>query len=223
MLKYNRDSHVREEPVDFNMKILMLNGSPNERGCTFTALDEMRGVFDSLGVEHELVQIGKEPIAGCIACDACRSTGYCFRGDLANRLKDAMSGADAFVVGSPVYYASPNGSLISLLDRMFYMHGDYANKPGAVVVSCRRAGSTASLDVLQKYFIINGMPIAASTYWPMVHGNSPEEVREDEEGLQIMRALAHNLVYMARCFAAGRKQGILPTFDEGRIYTNFVR
>jgi len=218
-----RTYNYQRGELSFYMKILMLNGSPNERGCTFTALDEMRKAFDSLGVEHELLQIGKEPVPGCVACGSCRKTGYCFRDDLANRLKDAMKTADAFVVGSPVYYASPNGSLIALLDRMFYMHGDYANKPGAAVVSCRRGGATASLDALQKYFIINGMPIAASTYWPMVHGNTPDEVREDKEGLQIMRVLAHNLVYMARCFEAGKKAGILPTYDEKRIYTNFVR
>lgn len=205
------------------MKVFMINGSPHPNGCTYTALQEMGNQFRTLGVEYEIIHIGSNMIPGCSACRACRSTGICVMDDLANIVHQKLEECDAFVVGSPVYYASPNGVLLSLLDRVFYMGGNYAHKPAAAVVSARRGGTTASLDVIQKYFMISGMPLASSTYWPMVHGNTPKEVLRDQEGLQSVRALAHDLVWMARCFEAGRKSGILPTFKEDLISTNFIR
>lgn len=204
------------------MKVLLLNGSPNRSGCTYTALAEVAGALEREGVETELVHVGHMPTHGCIACHRCVETRRCvFDEDGVNEALEKMEKADGLVVGSPVYYASPNGALLAFLDRMFYTGGgNMAYKPGAAIVSARRAGTTASLDVLLKYFLNSGMPVVPSQYWPMVHGNTPEEVQRDEEGLQVMRTLGRNMAWMLRCFAGGEAK---PEPEARRMRTNFIR
>lgn len=206
------------------MKVLLINGSSRANGCTFTALSEVQAQLEKEGIATELVQIGTKPIRGCIACQSCRGKGKCvFNDDLANEVREKLNAADGLVVGSPVYYASANGSLISLLDRVFYPGGQFAHKPAAAVVSARRAGTTATLDEIYKYFAINQMPIVSSVYWPMVHGNTPEQVREDLEGMQVMRTLARNMAWLLKSIEAGKQAGIGIPEAEPRIFTNFIR
>lgn len=204
------------------MKVLLLNGSPDRQGCTYTALSEVAGALKEAGVQTALHQLPKGPVQGCIACGKCAQTRRCvFGGDGVNDMLDEMQAASGLIVGSPVYYASPNGALLAFLDRMFYAgSSELAYKPGAAVVSARRAGTTASLDVLNKYFLISNMPLVPSQYWNMVHGNSPDEVRQDEEGLQVMRTLGRNMAWMLRCFAAGDAP---PERELPRRRTNFIR
>ncbi|MDR1069081.1 MAG: flavodoxin family protein [Clostridiales Family XIII bacterium] len=209
------------------MKVLLLNGSPHTNGTTAAALDEMRGVFEKEGVEAELLQIGTEPLRGCIGCRKClKLSGRCtFDGDIVNEILGKIAEADAFVIGSPVYYASANGAVLSVLDRVFYAGGGlFAGKVGAAVACARRAGTTATLDDLQKYFPINGMPMAATQYWPMVYGMKPGDAAGDLEGLQTVRLLARNIVWMIRSFDAARKAGIEPPApEEPRAWTHFIR
>lgn len=204
------------------MKALLLNGSPREKGCTYTALMEVAGALGEGGVESEIIHVARGPVHGCTGCRGCAKTKRCvFADDAVNQVLDKLEEAQGLVVGSPVYYASPNGALLSFLDRMFYTGGGKrAFKPGAAVVSARRAGTTAALDVLNKYFLISGMPIVPSQYWNMVHGNTPEEVREDEEGLQIMRTLGRNMAWMIKCFTQGETP---PAMEAARKRTNFIR
>ena len=166
-------------------RVLLLNGSPHAQGCTAAALEEMIDVFRQEGIETELIQVGSKNIRGCIACGKCHQTGKCVFDDLVNETAPKLLAADGLVVGSPVYYSSPNGSILSFLDRLFYSTGEIPmnDKVGAAVVSCRRGGNTASFDVLNKYFSIRGMPIATSTYWNQVHGFTAEDVKKDLEGL----------------------------------------
>ena len=179
------------------MKVLLINGSPKPQGCTFTVLNEMIDVFKSEGIETELVHIGNRDIRGCIACNKCRQDGKCVFDDIVNETAKKFEEADGLVVASPVYYASPNGTLISFLDRLFYSTPFSKHmKVGASVINCRRGGNTASFDVLNKYFSISGMPIAPSTYWNMTHGFTPDDVKKDKEGLQTMRNLARNMSFM---------------------------
>ncbi len=205
------------------MKVLLLNGSPNSNGCTRTALDEVAGKLEKSGIETEFFHIGKRPIHGCIACGKCRENGgYCiFTDDPANSCIDKLKAADGVVIGSPVYYAAPNGALCAMLDRVFFAGGrNFAYKPGAAIVSCRRGGSTAAFDRLNKYFTISNMPIVSSQYWNMVHGNSPDEVRQDLEGLQIMRVLGQNMAWLLQCI----DKAALPKPElESRVWTNFIR
>ncbi len=207
------------------MKVLLINGSPRKESCTQVALEEVQGALNADGIETEIVRIGKKAIRGCIACNKCIETGYCiFADDSVNQWIDIMKDCQGLVVGSPVYYAAPNPSLCAALDRMFYYKSDpYAFKPGAAIVSCRRAGSTAALDCLQKFFTIAQMPLVSTQYWPQVHGNSPQEVQEDLEGLQTMRALGRNMAWLLRCIEAGKASGINPPAQEERHWTNFVR
>lgn len=207
------------------MNVLLINGSPRKNGCTYTALAEVAKSLETNGIETEILHIGAKPVGGCVNCGACKKTGRCAFSDApVNEAAEKLRAADGLVVGSPVYYASPNGGMIGFLDRLFYSAGgSFANKPAAAVVSARRGGTTASLDVLQKYFVICNMPVVPSQYWPMVHGNSPEEVQKDGEGLQVMRLLGANMAWMIRCFDAGRKAGIEPPAREPRIATNFIR
>lgn len=209
------------------MKVILLNGSPHPNGCTFTALSEVERVLHAEGIETELLQLGALPVRGCTGCGACaKRDGFCiFDDDIVNCYIEKVREADGFIVGSPVYYASPNGSLISLLDRMFYCNGKtFEGKVGACVVSARRAGTTASLDVLQKYMLISKMPLAPSQYWNMVHGNTPEEVAQDAEGLQTMRTLGRNVAWMLKCIDAGKRAGItFPEAEMPRARTNFIR
>lgn len=181
-------------------KVLLLNGSPHPNGCTATALQEMIETFRSEGIETELIQIGMQSIRGCIACGKCGSLGKCVFDDIVNEIASKLDAADGLVVGSPVYFSSPNGTLISLLDRLFYSTGGMSKhmKVGASVVSCRRGGCSASFDVLNKYFTISGMPVASSTYWNSIHGFTAEDAKKDLEGLQTMRNLAHNMAFMIR-------------------------
>lgn len=193
------------------MKVLLINGSRRKSGCTYTALCEVAGALQKEGIETEILYVGLDAVNGNID-GAVKEAG------------ELVKEADGIVVGSPVYYASPSGEVLSFLDRLFWLFGDdMKHKPGAAVVSARRAGTTASLDVLNKYFMINEMPVVSSQYWNMVHGNSPEEVKKDEEGMQIMRTLGRNMAWLIRCIAAGKEQGIAPGPAEERAHTNFIR
>lgn len=201
-------------------KVLLINGSPNEHGCTYTALKEMIDVFDANGVETELVYLGKQPIAGCIACGKCYESGRCIFNDKVNEIMDRIDEFDGIVLGSPVYYAGPAGQLCAFLDRLFYISkGRMAGKIGASVVSCRRGGATAAFDRLNKYFGISNMHIAGSQYWNQIHGNTPEQAVQDLEGLQTMRTLAQNMVWLMKCKDAGIE---MPEYEK-KIATNFIR
>lgn len=206
------------------MKVLLLNGSPHPHGCTFTALSEVAGALEKNGIETEIFQIGNQPISGCIACGKCRDTGKCVISDGVNDFVEKAKSADGFVFGSPVYYASASGQISSFLDRAFYgKSAIFEGKPGAAVVSCRRAGSTASLDQLNKYFTISGMPVVSSRYWNMVHGNTPEEVVQDKEGMQVMRTLGNNMAWLLKCIELGKAQGVSFPEKELAQKTNFIR
>ena len=203
------------------MKVLLLNGSPHANGCTAAALNEMIRVFEAEGVETELIQVGGKDIRGCIACGSCAKTGKCVFSDLVNETAQKLETADGLVVGSPVYYASPNGTVLSFLDRLFYSTNFPKHmKVGAAVVSARRGGNTASFDVLNKYFSISGMPIATATYWNQVHGFTAEDVKKDAEGLQTMRNLARNMVFLMKAIADGREKYGLPEVEHGN-FTSF--
>ena len=202
-------------------KVLILNGSPHKNGCTARALDEMIKVFTEEGVETELIQVGNQAIRGCIACNSCAGTGRCVFDDLVNEVAPKFEEADGLVVGSPVYYGSPNGNILSFMDRLFYStHFSKHMKVGASVVSCRRGGNTASFDVLNKYFTISAMPVASSTYWNQVHGFSTEDVEKDREGLQTMRNLARNMSFMIRAFRDAKEKYGYPTPETG-AFTSF--
>lgn len=207
------------------MKVLLLNGSPHAKGCTFTALSEVAKELETQGIQTEILQIGTQPVRGCIGCRRCRTTGHCiFDNGIVNLVIDKAAEADGFIVGSPVYYASANGALIALLDRIFYAGSkNFVYKPAAAVVSARRAGTTASFDELNKYFTISQMPVVSSQYWNMVHGNTPDEVRQDLEGLQIMRTLGRNMAWLLRCIEAGKKANVSLPEAEPRVATNFIR
>lgn len=207
------------------MKVLLLNGSPNEAGCTFTALKEIADTLAELQIDSEILQLGKRPIRDCIGCGACSSrvNSCVFDDDIVNELITKAAEADGFVFGSPVYYAHANGRILSALDRAFYAGGSaFTHKPGAAVVSARRAGTTAALEDLNKYFMINQMPVVSSTYWNMVHGNTPEEVAQDLEGLQTMRNIASNMAWLLKCIEAGKEKGITAPVNP-KIATNFIR
>ena len=210
--------------LDKNMKVLLLNGSPREKGCTFTALSEVASVIENNKISTEIYWLGKEPIAGCRACGICRKDGKCVIADNVNSFVETASLYDGFIFGSPVHFASATGMITTFLDRVFYSgRSVFSGKPGAAIVSCRRAGSTATLDQLNKYFPISNMPQVPSQYWCMVHGNTPDEVKQDIEGLQIMRTLGTNMVWLLKCIEAGKKAGIgLPQY-EPRQGTNFIR
>ena len=203
------------------MKVLLINGSPHPNGCTGTALDEMVKIFVQEKIETETIQVGSKAIRGCIACEKCRELGHCVFDDLVNETAPKFMEADGLVIGSPVYYGSPNGTVLSFLDRLFYSTSFSKHmKVGAAVVSCRRGGNTASFDVLNKYFTISSMPVAASTYWNQVHGFSAEDVKKDLEGLQTMRNLARNMTFMMRAIADAKNNGGYPELEHGS-FTSF--
>ena len=206
------------------MKVLLLNGSPRKDGNTEIALKEMVKVFENEGIDCELVQVGNKPIRGCIACGGCRKIGKCVFDDGVNELVQKFSEADALIVGSPVYYASANATLIAFLDRMFQSSGwlDKTMKVGACVAVARRGGTTATFDQLNKYFTISGMPIASGQYWNGVHGMAQGEAEKDEEGLQQMRTLAKNTAFLIKSIALGKEKFGLPE-KEKRVGTNFIR
>lgn len=207
------------------MKVLMINGSPHAKGCTFTALAEIAGQLEKEGIESEIVQLGSKPLQDCIACGKCGDKGgrCVFDDDMINEIISKAHAADGFVFGTPVYYAHPSGRVLSALDRIFYAGSDaFAFKPGAAIASARRAGTTASVDALNKYFTINQMPVVSSTYWNVVHGNNAEEVVQDEEGMQTMRNLGANMAWLLKCIEAGKKSGVTAP-DNPRKRTNFIR
>ncbi|MDO4275010.1 MAG: flavodoxin family protein [Eubacteriales bacterium] len=207
------------------MKVLLINGSTRLNGCTYIALSQVEKVLREEGIETELLQMGGKPIRDCIACGKCSEKGRCvFNDDLVNEWIDKAENADGFVFGSPVYYAHPSGQFLSLLDRMFYAgSASFQYKPGAAVVSARRGGTTASFDVLNKYFTITNMPVIGSTYWNMVHGTEPEQVGEDLEGLQTMRNVGRNMAWILKCIELGKTKGIGHPEAERGNRTNFVR
>lgn len=205
------------------LKVLLINGSPKEKGCTYTALSEVAGELERAGIETEILHIGKDAVRGCMGCGGCRKLGRCVYDDVVNVALEKAKDADGFVFGSPVHYASASGMMTSFLDRFFYAGSGFAYKPGAAVVSCRRGGSTAAFDQLNKYFTISQMPVVSSQYWNMVHGNTPEEVRQDLEGMQIMRTLGKNMAWLLHCIEAGRNSGVALPEREERQSTNFIR
>lgn len=210
------------------MKVLLICGSPHEHGCTYTALSEMQTVFEAEGVESEIIWLGKDAISGCLGCGGCKGTARCVIDDIVNRIIEKAEEADGFVFGTPVHYAGASGAITSCLDRVFYAgkrggKNPFYLKPGCVVVSARRAGTTATFDQLMKYLTISEMPVVSSRYWNMVHGNTPEEVMQDKEGLQTMRMLARNMVWLLRCKEAGAKAGVPMPEQEVYTPTNFIR
>lgn len=206
-------------------KILLVSGSPRSKGCTYTALREVADTLEECGVETELLEIGAKPVAGCIACGRCRETGKCvFPDDAVNAISEKLDGYAGIVVGSPVYYAGPSGQICAFLDRLFYSSGGrMAGKIGAAVVSCRRGGASAAFDRLNKYFQISNMVVASSQYWNQVHGNTPEEVRQDIEGMQTMRTLGQNIAWLVKSLEAAREGGVKPPVYGPKTFTNFIR
>lgn len=210
------------------MKVLLLNGSPHERGCTHRALLEVGKSLEAEGIQTAFFWIGKAPIIGCQGCGGCAKAGKCVFSDGVNDFIAFAKEADGFVFGAPVHYAAAAGGITAFLDRAFYSASSagaqvFRLKPAAAIVSARRAGTTAALDQLNKYFTISQMPIISSRYWNMVHGNTPAEVEQDLEGMQVMRFLGRNMAYFLKCIEAGRKAGVPLPREEGRIATNFIR
>lgn len=208
------------------MKILLINGSPKEKGCTYTALCEVAEEIERGGIQTEIFHIGKQAIMGCIDCGFCRENGNgkcTFNTDTVNEALEKAKCVDGFVFGSPVHYAAISGLMTSFLDRFFYAGANYAYKPGAAIVSCRRGGATAAFEQMNKYFTISNMPIISSQYWNMVHGCTPDEVKRDLEGMQTMRTLGKNIVWLLKCIEAGKNAGVqIPTLEKPQI-TNFIR
>ena len=207
------------------MKVLMANGSPHKEGCTYTALKEVAGALEKYGIESEIFWVGNGEIAGCIGCGACAKTGEgCFRKDVVNEFVAKVGEADGYIFGSPVHYAAASGALTSFMDRAFYSGGSkMTGKPAAAVVSCRRGGASAAFDQINKYFTINCMPVVSSQYWNQVHGNTPEEVKQDLEGMQTMRTLGNNMAWLLKCIEAGRAAGVSFPEREPAQKTNFIR
>ena len=207
------------------MKVLLLSGSTRKNGCTYLALSEVAKTLNAEDVETEILQMGGGPVRDCVGCNGCAGKGQCvFGDDMVNELIAKAKEADGFVFGSPVYYAHPSGQILSLLDRVFYAGAEaFLHKPAAVVVTARRAGTTASLDVLNKYLLNAEMPIVSSTYWNMVFGPAPELVEQDKEGLQTMRNLGRNMAWLLKCIQAGRETGLEPPAAEMIHWTNFNR
>ena len=206
------------------MKVLLINGSPRGKGNTYIALSEVAKALEANGVDTEIVSIGTKAVQGCIACNRCAESGRCVFGDaLYTTVREKLETADGIVIGSPVYYAGPNGSLCALLDRLFYSSSSLLRyKPAACGAVCRRGGASATFDRLNKYFTITDMLVVGSQYWNQVHGFTPEDVRKDEEGLQTMRTLAQNIAWLLKNRDAGKAQGISAPVYEARINTNFI-
>lgn len=206
------------------MKVLLINGSPKETGCTFTALSEIKTTLEQEGIEAEIVHIGNKLIIGCVGCGGCAKLGKCVYNDSVNPTVEKARQADGFVFGSPVHYAAASGAMTSFLDRAFYSgKSAFEYKPSAAIVSCRRAGSTSTFDQLNKYFTISNMPIVSAQYWNMVHGNTPSEVKQDLEGMQTMRTIGKNMAWLLKAIEAGKKAGIDRPISEPKIKTNYIR
>ena len=209
--------------MEKQLKVLLLNGSPRKAGNIALALGEMEKVFEGLGVAYETIRLGREDIRGCIACESCRRTHKCVFNDIVNELAEKFEAADGLVIASPVYYGSANGTLMSALQRLFYSTSfDKSLKVGASVVSARRSGCTATFDELNKFFTLSNMPVATSQYWNNIYGWEPGEGRVDDEGMQVMRVLARNMVFLMQSIALGKEQIGLPE-EERRVWTNFTR
>lgn len=207
------------------MKVLLINGSPHAKGCTYTALSIAAEELNKNGVETEIIQVGAKPIVGCIGCGACAKLGKCqFDSDPVNETAAKCAEADGIIIGTPVHYAASSGAIKSFTDRLFYSAGSKLTyKPGAVVASCRRGGASAALDQMSKYFTINQMPVVSSNYWNMVHGNTPDEVMQDAEGVQTMRLLGRNMAWLVRAIDAAKQSGINHPEPEPKEKTNFIR
>ena len=208
------------------MKVLLINGSPKANGCTYTALCEIAKELEKENIETEIFHVGKKPIRGCMACGGCHKNNDAkcvFNDDTVNIALEKAKEADGFIFGSPVHYAAPSGLITSFLDRLFYAGNCFGYKPGAAIVSCRRGGATAAFDQLNKYFTIANMPVVSSQYWNMVHGNTPEEVKQDLEGMQTMRTLGKNMAWLLKSIQAGKEAGISLPEKEIKIATNFIR
>ena len=206
------------------MKVVLVNGSPNEKGCTYTALAEAACELERAGIETEIIHIGKQAIHGCTGCGACRKLGRCVFDDAVNALAEKIACGDGLIFGSPVYYAGISGQLKCFMDRLFYSHGGkLQNKPAAAVVSARRGGCATAFDDINRFFTINRMPVVSSQYWNQVHGNTPDEVRRDEEGLQTMRTLARNMAWLLKSIELGRSAGLPLPEREAQLRTNFIR
>lgn len=205
------------------MKVLLINGSPHSSGSTYTALHETEKIFLSEGIETEMIHVGDLAVRGCLACKYCYTHGECAIKDIVNEVAPKFEACDGIVVGSPVYYASANATLVAFLDRLFYStHFDKRMKVGAAIASARRGGLTATYDELNKYFAICGMPVASGQYWNGIHGNSAEEAAQDGEGMQMMRTLARNMAFLMKSIALGKEKFGLPEKEPG-IRTNFIR
>jgi multimeric flavodoxin WrbA len=210
------------------MKVLLVNGSPHKKGCTYTALTEVEKTLNEEGIDTEIFWIGTKPLAGCTACLKCAEIGHCSFDDRVNDFLEIVDDADGFIFGSPVHYAAAGGAITSFMDRAFYAalvggRQSFYLKPAAAVISARRAGTTATFDQLNKYFTISQMPVISSRYWNMVHGSKPEDVKKDLEGLQTMRMLARNMAWFLKCKEAGAKAGVELPKTEEFIFTNFIR
>ena len=211
------------------MKVLLFNGSPHNQGCTFTALTEIANTLNEEGIESEIFHVGNEAIKSCMACRACANLGKCVVNDRVNEFVELMEKCDGLIIGSPVHYASSSGATVAFLDRAFFsasMSGRrhiFEHKPGSSIASARRAGTTATLDQLNKYFTISQMPIISGRYWNMVHGSNPDEVRQDLEGMQNMRILARNMAWHLKCQQAAKEAGVEMPKKEETIWTNFIR
>ncbi len=206
------------------MKVLLINGSPHQHGCTYTALSEIATSLNTENIETEIFWVGNKPISGCLGCKGCSKSGKCIIDDSVNTFLEKAREADGFIFGSPVHYAGASGMITSFMDRAFYHKaGLYQGKPAAAIASCRRGGASATFDQLNKYFTICSMPVVSSQYWNMVHGNTPDEVKQDLEGLQTMHTLGRNMAWILKCIEAGKCSGIdFPTHEE-KIATNFIR
>lgn len=206
------------------MKVLLINGSPHPQGCTYTALCTVASMLEKEGIQTEIVYAGKTS-SGCMGCGYCKRTGKCVNdSDAVNATIDKLNDCDGFVFGTPVHYASASGALTSFLDRLFYAGGKYMQyKPGAVVASARRAGTTAALDQITKYLTISNMPVVSSSYWNMVHGSTCEDVAKDAEGMRTMRVLGQNMAWLLKCINAGKNEGITIPETEPAVRTNFIR
>lgn len=208
------------------MKVLLINGSANEKGCTYTALSKVAEALNEENIKTEIIYLGSKPIADCIGCKTCFKDGHkgkCVFDDIVNEIIEKAKESDGFIFGTPVYYAHPSGRIQSVLDRVFYAgKSAFEFKPGAAISSARRAGTTASIDVLNKYFTISQMPVVSSNYWNNVHGNTPEEVVQDLEGMQTMYNLGKNMAWMLKCIEAGKREGVVLPVNK-KITTNYIR
>lgn len=206
------------------MKVILVNGSPHAHGCTFTGLKEVEKALLEQGIETEIFQVGNRPIQGCLGCGGCTGTGRCLIDDVVNLFLDKAEQADGFIFGTPVHFASASGFVTSFMDRAFCGKASpFRHKPAAAIVSCRRGGATAAFDMMNKYFSISAMPIVTARYWNMIHGNTPEEVAQDLEGMQNMRDLGRNMAWMLHCIEAGHNVGMEPPVSEKPVKTNFIR